>query len=185
MPNDVSYLLRLAQLSDAAALGALHNRVWQATYAKVAPAEAIARLDEAHRVASWKQALSTNSEREETLVAEQNGFPVGMISAGQPRGPCFGPAGEIMHFYVDLDAQGRGLGQLMLRHGIEMVERAGYPSAALSVVEQNLRARRFYARMGGVEGQVFTDPGPLWKSTNILVHLPPSRELPCIGQGTP
>ena len=164
MPNDVSYLLRLAQLSDAAALGALHNRVWQATYAKVAPVEAIARLDEAHRVASWKQALSTNSEREETLVAEQNGFPVGMISAGQPRDPCFGPAGEIMHLYVD---------------------RAGYPSAALSVVEQNLRARRVYARMGGVEGQVFTDPGPLWKSTNILVHLPPSRELPCIGQGTP
>ncbi|MCT4683102.1 MAG: hypothetical protein N4A39_05170 [Roseicyclus sp.] len=43
------------------------------------------------------------------------------------------------------------------------------PEAVLSVVRDNRDARRFYAAMGGRETGRFTDPGPPWRSENIVV----------------
>ena len=52
---------------------------------------------------------------------------------------------------------------------LERLTGLGHRRAALAVVEQNEAARRFYAAMGGVEVDCFTDPGPLWRSSNVLV----------------
>ena len=86
--------------------------------------------------------------------------------------PC---ALEIRHLYVLPAARGTGLGAALLRAGLARGRRCGLPEAVLSVVRENRDTRRFYAAMGGRETGGFTDPGPLWRSENIVVswRLPP------------
>jgi hypothetical protein len=44
----------------------------------------------------------------------------------------------------------------------------GYGGCALAVVVGNERAMGFYRRLGGREIGGFTDPGPLWRSENVV-----------------
>ncbi len=71
--------------------------------------------------------------------------------------------------YIANGAQGQGLGEKLLQTAIIHCRAAGDFGLALAVVRQNERARSFYKKMGGVEVSSFIDPGPLWRSENILV----------------
>src|SRR4051794_39561774 len=51
--------------------------------------------------------------------------------------------GEIGGLFVDPDAQGAGLGRLLVEHAASL-----HGALTLDVYEKNTRARRFYARMG-------------------------------------
>jgi putative acetyltransferase len=51
--------------------------------------------------------------------------------------------GEVGGLFVDPDAQGAGLGRLLVEHAASL-----HGALTLDVYEKNTRARRFYARMG-------------------------------------
>lgn len=159
-------LLRPARADEAEALARLHVAVWRATYRDYATPEAVALLDEARRLPAWQAALGAQTPGAAVWVAARDGAILGVVSVAPSAHPAFGGRLEIKHLYVALEAQGQGIGRRLLAH---VLDSAGPGGVALAVVRQNAPARAFYARMGGQEIGAFTDPGPLWRSDNIVV----------------
>ncbi|MGR3792953.1 N-acetyltransferase family protein [Vannielia sp. SX4] len=169
-------VLRAGRAEDARALATLHVEVWRETYAGIAPPEAIARLDEAHRLPFWQALLAEGVPQSGAIVACRGDTLLGVASLAPASQAAHDGATEITHLYVRRSARGTGLGARLLLAALERIAAEGGVAAALSVVAENTRARAFYARMGGTEAERFTDPGPLWRSTNIVVRWSLSRD---------
>lgn len=166
-PERTGPLLRRAVPSDAATLARIHHQVWLECYGQIAAPQAIAALTEAHRLAAWQRTLAADDPV--TLMAEVAGAVQGFVCYGAPTDPVYGNRGEIRHLYLLPKARGQGLGLRLLTEALLDLHAKGFPGAALAVVEENTRARAFYASVGGVEELAFTDKGPLWLSRNRLV----------------
>ncbi|MAC80700.1 MAG: GNAT family N-acetyltransferase [Rhodobacteraceae bacterium] len=151
-------------------LAALHVEVWRETYAGFAPAEALEILDEARRLPYWQACLGAPDPLTGAIVAVSGDDVLGVASFGPSTQPEMGGAVEIKHLYVRGPARGAGVGRLLLTACFAYFQQLGVHAVALAVVRENHRARRFYAAMGGVEGVGYTDPGPLWRSSNIVVR---------------
>jgi ribosomal protein S18 acetylase RimI-like enzyme len=165
--KEMTLALHRAGPADAPALAHIHHQVWTETYGAIAPVEAIAALTEAHRLTGWSTLL--RSDGPTTLVALQGETPVGLVSFGAPTDSVFGNRGEVRHLYLLPSHRGRGHGLRLLTVALMGLRDAGFPGAALAVIEQNTRARSFYQRAGGEELLSFTDKGPLWRSRNRMV----------------
>jgi GNAT superfamily N-acetyltransferase len=94
---------------------------------------------------------------------------IGIGGAGPPSQVLFGARGEFKHLYLDPEVQGRGLGRRMMAALAGRIAGWGYDGGALGVVEGNLPALGFYARLGGREIGRYADPGPIWRSDNIAL----------------
>lgn len=168
MPLRPEISIRAAVPGDAPALAALHLAVWQATYRDLAPPEAFDRLDLSWRLAQWQRWLARPAPFGALLALGPEG-PAGLVSFGPNDTPVFGGRGEIEHLYVAQGARGAGLGRQLLTLARDQLAAAGLPGTGLAVVRGNHAARAFYVRTGGHEATGFTDPGPLWRSDNILI----------------
>ncbi|WP_175484818.1 GNAT family N-acetyltransferase [Jannaschia pohangensis] len=160
--------IRTGRPDEADALAKLHVDVWRATYRDYASAEAFKMLDEAKRLPYWQDALLDKRPCAGVFVAEQDASLLGVVSYGPSQHESFAGRTEIKHLYVAELARGLGVGRLLLKAVLDD-ESAARPGLALAVVRQNNSARRFYKKMGGAEIGTFIDPGPLWKSENIIV----------------
>lgn len=161
--------IRRAYLEDANTIAEFHVRVWRETYQAIAPAEAIKVLDQEHRLRSWKNSLTDAVGNPITLVAFDHNDLVGFITFGATKQIAFHDLAEIKHLYVDQRWRGRGLGKHLISTAFHDLNEQGYKGAGLAVVAENVPAREFYRAIGGVEATAFIDPGPMWKSTNILI----------------
>ena len=160
-------VLRDARAEDAEAIARLHVAVWRATYRGLAPAEAVRILDVPYRLARWREMLSEGSGRE-VLVAESGNGIVAIGTCGAPSVSALGASGEINYLYVDPSLAGRGIGRRLMRALAMRLQQHGYRSAALGVVESNAAAIAFYERLGGQRVGHYTDPGPHWRSSNVI-----------------
>lgn len=161
-------MIRDAGPDDAAAIAALHLTVWRETYREMAPPAAFERLDLAWRLRQWTGWLARPAPFG-ALVAETPAGLVGLISYGAPDNPVYAGRAEIEHLYVKSACRGRRLGRALLDRAMDRMRGAGFCGTGLAVVRENAAARAFYARTGGQEVAAFTDPGPLWRSDNLLV----------------
>ncbi len=105
-------------------------------------------------------------------VASENGRLIGLVSFGSSDNDLLEGRAEIKHLYLNGMWRGRGLGRHLVQMAFQDLALSGHTGIGLAVVEDNASARAFYKSMGGQETVVFTDPGPIWKSTNILVTWP-------------
>jgi len=126
-------------------------------------------LDEARRLPGWTAALASDDAGTGVLIAEQAGTIVGVISFAPSRHDAFGGRTEIRHLYIAQSVQGQGVGRRLLGDILDRKDLHPGNGVALAVVRQNEKARLFYQKMGGMEIGRFIDPGPLWKSENIVV----------------
>jgi ribosomal protein S18 acetylase RimI-like enzyme len=160
------FAIRAAQRADAQAIAELHVAVWRATYRELAPPEAMQRLDVPFRQARWTEMLAKGTRT--ILVAESDGRIIGIGTAGAPSVPELGRHGEVLYLYVDSAFSGRGIGRALMRRLASALQAYGYSSAALGVVAGNPGAMAFYEKLGGVQAGRYTDPGPLWRSENLI-----------------
>ena len=161
--------IRSATIGDAQAIAVFHVKVWRQTYRDLAPADAHAVLDEHYRRRQWNEKLSSNDGNPLVLVAEIDGSIVGIGAAGAPSDPVFNGRGEIKFLYVDPRFQRRGIGRQLLARLATHLGRLRYPGAALSVVDGNDVAIAFYAALHGRPAGEYIDPGPVWRSRNIVM----------------
>ena len=161
--------IRPAHALDAEELAKLHVAVWRATYRDFATPEALAKLDETARLPFWRTMTASELPQPGALVAERASAVIGVVSFARGRHPAFGGRMEITHLYVALSAQGTGIGRDLLTAVLDRRATFPDPRLALAVVRQNTAARAFYERLGGREIGAFIDPGPLWRSENIVV----------------
>ncbi|WP_170865611.1 GNAT family N-acetyltransferase [Wenxinia saemankumensis] len=151
------------------ALAALHVAVWRETYAGLAPAGILAQIDLPRRVAQWEAVLAAAEHGSGVVLAEAGGALAGFVSWGAPRhGPLRG-AREIHTLYVAAGHRRAGLGRRLLSFAFDAIRQAGPLAIGLAVLDGNAAARRAYAALGGREIDVVTDPGPLWRSRDVIV----------------
>ncbi len=135
----------------------------------MAPAEAYEKLDEGRRLPYWRETLGAAELNRGAIVCERDAELVGVVSFGPSDHPAMKGAVEIKHLYVRNSARGTGLGRRLLEAAFDHFRAIELHDVALAVVRENDAARRFYRAMGGTERGEFTDPGPLWRSSNVIV----------------
>ncbi|MEZ2219306.1 N-acetyltransferase family protein [Rhizobium sp. RCC_161_2] len=160
--------IRPALPEDAAAIANLHVAIWRETYRTLTTPEAFRTLDEAYRQVRWTATLSDPGRDQLVLLAEQNGRLVGIGAAGAPSLALFEGRGEIRSLYVDPAIKRQGVGRRLMRELALHLAALNYPGAALGVVVGNDPAIAFYQLLGGKMSERYTDPGPVWRSENIV-----------------
>jgi GNAT superfamily N-acetyltransferase len=88
-----------------------------------------------------------------TFVADQQGSVVGYGSCSEQRNELLrgrGFTGEVSELYVLRSAQGQGAGSGLMKAMASALLERGHSALSLWVLEQNMPARRFYERLGGV-----------------------------------
>ena len=86
-----------------------------------------------------------------TLLAWESGAPVGLLMiGGHTDSPLFRHRcwAELLALYVVPVAQGRGIADALLDAGLAWAHEQGYERVQLYVTATNVRAKRFYARVG-------------------------------------
>ena len=184
--------IRRARPDDATPIARLHVAAWQATYRGIAPASACRILDLPYRHAVWVKMLA--AQERTILVAESGGTIVGIGTSGAPTLPEFGSRGEINYLYVDAAYARRGIGRHLVAELAHDLRGRGFAGAALGVVEENRAAIAFYERLGGTCLGRYTDPGPHWRSENLiyvwddlarLISAQPSSSVVMVREGGP
>lgn len=137
--------IRRGVTGDAAAVGAVFLACWQRSYATLLPGPVRARYDKTSAVALWQRILTAAPDG--VLVAyvpEQGVRGVARFGADPDDERC----GHVFSLYVHPDAQGLGLGRMLLHAAAEELRAAGYGTATLWVFTGNHDARAFYAAQG-------------------------------------
>lgn len=139
----VEVVLRDAVPSDAEAGAALQRNCWREAYGPlVDPGLLMARLaDVMAWISAWRDQLRDGPPR---VVAEADGELIGFAVVGPQRDPESPTELELYAVYVREAWHGTGVGQALLESVL------GDRAASLWVLEDNARARAFYARNGFV-----------------------------------
>lgn len=125
-------LTQAADLVDAA---------FHAAYENLLSADALASMSPEYLLGKWSTA-----EDSAFIGLFRDGRLAGVARVGSdPESPAIG---HLFSLYVHPQDQGCGLGQLLLRAGMEELRRAGYRLASLWVFESNARANELYRRVG-------------------------------------
>lgn len=175
--------IRSAVSADAPAIAALHLRSWRHAYRDLAPRAAWETLTEEVRRARWSAMLSEAATHHHTFVAEAAGRMVGIGTAAAPSEAAFEGRGEIRSLYVEPDALRLGVGRRLLGEVAGRLAAWGYGGAALGVVAGNASAIAFYESLGGRPAGAYVDPGPVWRSENLVIAWDDAQSLAdrCLG----
>ncbi|HRE83772.1 MAG TPA: GNAT family N-acetyltransferase [Opitutaceae bacterium] len=106
-------MIRLAVLSDAAAIATIHVQTWQSAYQDLLPAGFLAGLSISKRTEYWSAELQQTRSR--VLVFEKDSQLLGWISAGPGRDPDATDTQEVYALYVKPEEQRAGIGTQLLR----------------------------------------------------------------------
>lgn len=111
------------------------------------------------------------------MIAIEGDESLGFVVAGPPdHDEALGDA-EIYLIYVDPNAQGRGVGRLLMRHAVERLREAGARTLFLWTLRDNRSGRTFYDRLGGsVLREVWTEHNKnfivayVWQDLDALIE---------------
>jgi ribosomal protein S18 acetylase RimI-like enzyme len=149
--------IRIATPDDAPALAAMHVASWHETYTGLLPDKMLSGLSVESRAAAWATIMQDPGTEPATerstavYLAEHQGAIIGFGSCGAQRTESLkakGYDGEVSAIYVLREFQKRKIGTRLLRAMSSELIRRGFNAAALWVLRENLRARRFYEHVG-------------------------------------
>jgi ribosomal protein S18 acetylase RimI-like enzyme len=141
--------IRRAQASDAAAIAAVHVAAWRETYTGLVPERLLSDLSVEERTTRWRRILTELDALVESgvfVAVRPDQAVVGFGSCGRQREAALvssGFEGEFSALYVLKAHQDHGLGRRLMA-----LMARGLRSAALWVLLENERARRFYEALG-------------------------------------
>jgi ribosomal protein S18 acetylase RimI-like enzyme len=152
-----SFVIFPAGPADAEALARVHVASWRETYRGLLPDGFLARMSEAGFTRRFARDLAAAGSV--TLVAADRSGIVGYAMGGRSRRGADGEA-EIALLYVLKAAQGRGVGRELLVRTARALADRGARSLMISVLRENVPARRFYEHLGGLAEAPRQEPGP-------------------------
>jgi ribosomal protein S18 acetylase RimI-like enzyme len=124
--------VRTAGPSDAAAMGALVVRAWQAAYRGLMPDDYLDGLAVDDRTDQWTRILTSEPDPPRAVfVAEDDGRVVGFVAVGGEMGVTDATRGEVYAIDVDPDRWGRGVGRALLAAGCGHLRGVGLATAVL------------------------------------------------------
>ena len=142
--------IRAARPADAAAIGRIHVESWRESYRGLLSQNLLESVSAVVRAAMWRGAWE--NERPILLfVAQQaSGDLVGFAGGGSSRAASLPHDAEVYVIYVLRAAQRRGCGRRLMAALADALHARGFKSLYLWVLEENMGARRFYERLGGI-----------------------------------
>jgi ribosomal protein S18 acetylase RimI-like enzyme len=162
------HTLRDACPEDAEAIARLHVEIWRTTYRAFAPRAIFERLNVPARVRQWERLLAPATDGRGTLVTQADSVLTAFSHYGPPDDPVFGDLGEVKKLYVAEAFARRGIGRRLLAATAERLRCQGYPGVGVGVLAENRQARAFYEAYGGKLIASYVDPGPNWRSNNVV-----------------
>ncbi len=138
--------VRTARPSDAAAMGALVVRAWQAAYRGLMPDDYLDGLTVDDRTDQWTRVLTRELDPPRAVfvaVDDHDGRVVGFVAIGGEMDVADATRGEVYALNVDPDRWGRGVGRALLAAGCGHLH-----GAVLWVHRDNARACRFFRAAG-------------------------------------
>lgn len=153
MRDTAAISIRPADVQDIPLLRTLADRIWHASY------PGMITLEQIRYMLRWMyspERIAEELERGVQWAVVETTEPVGYLAHERD------PAGvEHLHkLYLDRALQGRGLGQVMLRHVIDRARHGGATHIELRVNRGNARALAAYARAGfRIERSLVADIG--------------------------
>jgi ribosomal protein S18 acetylase RimI-like enzyme len=137
-------------VQDADAIGAVHVASWRVAYRDAAPEGWLQSQTVAERSESWHRHLTAAESTRAFVAVDEAATVVGFSGLALPsRDPDAGPrTAEIATFYVDPAAWRMGAGRALMEASLEEFAALGFTTATLWVLEENARARAFYAATG-------------------------------------
>lgn len=140
--------IREARESDADDVARLHAASWRTAYRGALSDAYLDGPIEAERAALWRGRLGQPAQDQLVLVAESAGQMVGFACAYGGHDPRWGTFLDNLHVVPELKRQGIGA-QLMVEVAAWSARSLPGQGIYLWVLQSNLSARRFYARLGG------------------------------------
>jgi ribosomal protein S18 acetylase RimI-like enzyme len=146
--------IRIATPDDAPALAAMHVASWHETYTGLLPDKMLSALSVGSRGAEGEKIGKEPATERSTVIylAEHQGTIIGFGSCGAQRTDTLvakGYDGEVSGIYVLREFQKRKIGTHLFRTMSSDLIGRGFSAAALWVLRENLRARRFYEHYDG------------------------------------
>jgi ribosomal protein S18 acetylase RimI-like enzyme len=139
--------IRKAAVKDSSVLGEIHAKSWKAAYKNIVPDSFLDRFTLEKRQKYFEKALT--EEREEDFLVFYDNNPVGLICIGKCRDEDQDArTGEVRGLYILPEYWGKGIGAYALLWGLEELSNRGFEKATLWVLEENIRARNFYEKIG-------------------------------------
>lgn len=150
VPPRAPSAVRPARLADAGGIARVQVSSWRTTYRGMVPDEFLVGMTVKDHAARWGRLLHEPAHLELTFVVEEAGTVVGFAMGGREREGDSRFAGELYAIYLLREAQGRGHGRSLVAAVAEGLVRRRMTSMLVWVLRDNLRARGFYERLGGV-----------------------------------
>jgi ribosomal protein S18 acetylase RimI-like enzyme len=141
-------MVRAAVIDDAPAIARVHVASWRSTYRALLPGDFLDSLTEASYTDRWRRVIGDGSNR--VYVVEADGVAVGFASGGRERAGETGFTGELYAIYVLEGFQRRGYGRELVRAVVAGLRGMGFDDMIIWVLRDNMAARMFYERLGGV-----------------------------------
>ena len=136
---------------DRFAISHIYEESWKFAYRDIIPQSYLESIPEG----CWCSNL--DKEGRHTLVMIEDGMFVGTASYCKSRFPEYDNFGEIVSIYFLPQYMGKGYGKYLLETVICELENLGFNDIFLWVLEDNLRARRFYEKMGFIPSENYLD----------------------------
>lgn len=155
----MSVVIFPAGAADAAALAHVHVTSWRETYRGLLPDAYLSRLPQEQHARRFARQLLDPRPGAVLLAAADLGGLVGYSEGGWSRSGG-DREGEVNTLYLLRAAQGTGTGRSLLVHMARALGAQGAASLVISTLRDNLRARGFYERLGGVADPPRAEPGP-------------------------
>lgn len=151
----MSRLIRYANLGDAEILGKIHSKSAQAGFKGIIPDNILEDVFSVER--RTKRFINEISEGSpKTAIVFEKNKPAGLISFGRCRYRNDDKSWiEIWRVYLMQEFWGSGVAEELIKWGINEITKENFKNIELWVLEENMRARRFYEKIGFKNDNVF------------------------------
>jgi ribosomal protein S18 acetylase RimI-like enzyme len=143
----VAYTIRYADSSYAKILGVIHAQSWKVAYKGIIPDEVLDNITAEKREQRFYTAITERGE--ENFLIFKGEEAAGFLMIEQCRDEDLDEThGEICGIYLHPDYWNQGIGAKLMNWGLEELKNRGYKTITLWVLEENVRAREFYEKLG-------------------------------------
>lgn len=132
----------LRESDSRLAVSRIYEESWRFAYRGIVPQDYLDSIS----AGRWARALDGSGWG--SLILTEKGTPVGTACVCPSRWPDYPDFGEVVSLYLLPEYVGRGYGKALLEAAEEALADRGFRDILLWVLEDNLRARRFYEKAG-------------------------------------
>lgn len=136
---------------DRMAISTIYEESWKCAYKDIIPQDYLNSIPKG----SWSS--NVNDQTWKTLICVDDGRMVGTSSFCESRFEQFHDWGEVISIYLLPDYMGKGYGKALMKSAVSELKMQGYEKIFLWVLEENVRARRFYEKIGFLPTDDFLD----------------------------